>query len=332
MCVAIAKPRGVALPDGNALDNCQWSNRDGAGVAWEDGSGKVHIKKDFVSQSELKAWLEANITKSMACLIHFRLATSGGVKDAMRHPFPLSINPEELKATEIDTDIALIHNGVLWTLPAKEDMSDTAVLVRDILGNPTIKDKIRSNKAIQQLIGGMIGESNKLALLWPDGHILTFGEFVTAKGVQYSNGQYKTVVYYDSRERQADYYEGESFGFGANKSKLDGARDLIESWKRNNKRDSLKGINLEYCCYCYIQFSIKHMYLIDYKRDLRACRKCYALNGKSIKNEVEELTACDICGDRFVDDEICTVTSGNDGQYTSIICLSCETAHKFGHP
>ena len=115
MCVAIAKPRGVDMPSHRVLSNCEWTNRDGMGVAWVK-EGVLRIKKDFKTLAELQEWVGANITTDTPCLVHFRLATAGGVSVGMRHPFPISNDEVALRAPEAECDMALVHNGVLWSM------------------------------------------------------------------------------------------------------------------------------------------------------------------------------------------------------------------------
>lgn len=311
MCVAIAKPEGVALPKASRLDNCEASNQDGVGVAWTDGSGVVHIRKDFATNEAMKEWLEATVTPAMACLIHYRMATSGGISDGMRHPFPIVKEAEALLAPVIDCDLALIHNGVIWNMSdTKEKLSDTAMFVRDILSNPAIKDNLRTNQAVQILINGMIGSSNKLALLWPDGHILTFGKFEAEHGVLYSNDQYKTIRHYTE-------YEGWGFGHGLSKKEKRAMRQrkLIEY---HSSGGEAKG--LEYCAMCFKQFARSFMY-VDRRANMPSgnmvCSSCHYQN-----RQAQE--ACAVCTEVY--DKVDLITISEFGGQESNICGECQAS------
>ena len=316
MCVAIAKPAGIDLPDEGKLDACEWSNRDGCGIAWADESEHVHIKKDFASNNAMKAWIKGNITPAMAMLIHYRQATSGGVSVGLRHPFPIDDRHEYLTAHEINTDMALIHNGVIWSLSDSKGnkLSDTALFIQTILADPNIKANIRTNEAIQTLISGMIGSSNKLALLWPDGYILTFGKFYEDEGVSYSNEQFKPI----------SYYQPEEFGFGHNLGR--GKRN-----KRGNypKLLDYKGAkDMEYCACCYQEFPRHRMYRDsrpDMPKDNMICELCHM----RVKNSI--LLPCDICQDFFEQNDLVDVKDSTDGGNTIVdshVCAECYAAYR----
>lgn len=324
MCVAIAKPVGAKLPSDEALDNCHFTNRDGCGVAWASG-GVVHIKKDFEDHAAMKEWLRANITEEMGCLIHYRFATSGGVKIGLRHPFPITMDHEKLLAPEVDTDMAVIHNGVLWTMPKAETLSDTARLVRDVLADPAIKASIRTNEAIQKLIGGLLGASNKIALLWPDGHIIYFGEFEKDHGVLYSNGQYKTYVHgYQAQE--LDYMDGlgQSYGCGANAMIPNRYKDFNKNRRRMEVRNQAAKDNTEYCCKCYVLYPKKKMYLFNDERLEYICRECKK------KGAFSTLERCEICQEEVTADELINVYSDHspDDGPDLRMCITCDATFK----
>lgn len=317
MCMAIAKPKGAPIPSAHTLSNCEWSNRDGAGVAWTDGSGVVKIKKDFDNLAALQAWIVENMKPEYACLIHFRQATSGGVSIGMRHPFPLSNNETELMAGEIETDKAMIHNGVIWDIDTKKThLSDTAIFVKDILSNSIIKNSIRDNNAVNTLIAGTLGSTNKIAVLHGDGLIQTWGEFETEDGVLYSNDQYKDSTY----DEIVDLGKG-------------------KGWKGKPFNDFPMGKGYEYCVTCYIQYPKKKM--IPYKsRDSYAgdmiCRQCHAYKNKrgGRRDSGPDYEACEVC-DQLYDPKVLSIISfpvlsreREDivQEKTALVCPDCETS------
>lgn len=115
MCVAIAIPEGAPFPDLETMEACEWTNDDGIGIAFPDGNGRVEFFKDL-SLPELMDL--GALTEGLSRLVHFRLATSGGVRPELCHPFPLTKTADvRLRGT---APRVLIHNGVWsdWDLAA----------------------------------------------------------------------------------------------------------------------------------------------------------------------------------------------------------------------
>lgn len=185
MCIIIAKPEGIDMPSDKILDNCQNANKDGIGIAWADGSEAVHIKKDFDTLWQFKVWLAQNVTKDDACIIHYRIATSGLVDYGNRHPFPVAKNVTRLREVESDSDLAVAHNGILSQWATGKKYSDTMNFITKILADETVKNNIDS-PIIQELICGYI-DSSKLAFIKPDKSILLLGEFIKDEEIAYSN-------------------------------------------------------------------------------------------------------------------------------------------------
>jgi hypothetical protein len=102
MCVIIVAETGK--PDLETLQQCQAQNPHGAGIAWRDG-GVVKWKKG------LKANDVFDIVKRVEVpfVIHFRMATQGGISDEMCHPFP--VNKECSIAVDGSATKVLFHNG-----------------------------------------------------------------------------------------------------------------------------------------------------------------------------------------------------------------------------
>lgn len=300
MCVAIAKPSGVDLPTRKALENCELSNRDGIGIAWAS-NGKIRIKKDFDSLEHTYNWMNENISKESSLLIHFRMATSGGVSKGLRHPFPVTEREEDILATELETDLAMIHNGVLWHVSKKDEkLSDTGMFIRDILAGKEVRENIRNSQGIQMLISGMIGESNKLAFLWPDGHILTFGKFYKEKEVLYSNEQFKSRSY---------SYEG-------------------CNWLDFRNRGAGKRDNIDYCSVCFKESKSSYLYahpLTDAKLNQKICGRCKGLlytKKKATSQYMGDKDWCYSCY-KYVDSKDIEVYHNIGGKAIEGICKDC---------
>jgi hypothetical protein len=105
LCVAIAASKN--LPTKTQLEDCEDANGDGGGVAWLH-EGAVHWKK-WVKASAIWEMISEGMVKP-PCLIHFRIATTGGVRPELCHPFPVSRKAST--ATRGTAKQVLIHNGI----------------------------------------------------------------------------------------------------------------------------------------------------------------------------------------------------------------------------
>lgn len=81
------------------------SNRDGAGVAWRQ-DGRVHWRKGL-SEEEIR---DLCLTLPLPYIAHFRIASCGGVRADLTHPFPIAKDvPLALKGSTSGS--VLFHNG-----------------------------------------------------------------------------------------------------------------------------------------------------------------------------------------------------------------------------
>ncbi len=176
MCVVIAKPKGVQIRK-KYLRNCYLSNPDGAGFMFVKDK-RIVVKKGYFSfelfwGDYLKA--EQENTKS-PFVIHFRIATSGGVNKLNCHPF------------RIDEHNAFAHNGIFYSLPYTAELSDTQIFNNRILKNLPV-DWMRWG-GIKRLVQGFIKESgSKVVFLGDSKDVWICGEDEGDwfKGAWYSN-------------------------------------------------------------------------------------------------------------------------------------------------
>ena len=120
MCIAILKkPNGIITKA--ELQNCFTNNPDMCGFAFVHNK-KVYISKGYKNFEEFYAYYnEVASRNDRNILIHFRIATSGGVNTENCHPFYVH-----------EGKLALIHNGVISGMGAtKEEGSknDTRIFV-----------------------------------------------------------------------------------------------------------------------------------------------------------------------------------------------------------
>lgn len=160
MCLIIAKPSGVRLPTFKVLKKAFDTNSDGFGLAYRfPNSPVVFIRKGAMSYRKTKQLLHLlPDLQSLEMLLHFRQATAGEVTQANCHPFPLSSRDEDLSALEIETTMAIAHNGVIseyskyGTTPPTNGFSDTQMFIKEYL-TELGKSALVSKAVLRKLIG-----------------------------------------------------------------------------------------------------------------------------------------------------------------------------------
>jgi predicted glutamine amidotransferase len=181
MCIAICKPKNITLPQDHAEES-YCSNGDGAGFAVARG-GRIILQKGFFS---LKAFTKAfEPFRNDAALVHFRIATSGGINKEMCHPFLLC-----------NGKYALIHNGVLSIAHDKQKESDTSRFCSSVL-TPLLDAGVSLHSpALRYLVEEAIGSYNKIAVMDSAGNTVIFNEKSGNEvgGIWYSNTSYLPYI------------------------------------------------------------------------------------------------------------------------------------------
>ena len=182
MCVAIYKPENVQTPSLDTLKKCREANPDGAGFALLTGGDKyaIEIHKGYMTWKQFKAAFEkyrlADFTGDM--LLHFRIATHGSISPGNTHPFSLTKDIKLLKHTNVRTNYALIHNGILPIKP-EGDISDTMEFCR------RLAPLYLNIPSAFNLIEGMAGNI-KIAVMTRE-RVHLFGQWECVEGVYFSN-------------------------------------------------------------------------------------------------------------------------------------------------
>lgn len=215
MCIIAAKSAGVALPSDETMEIMFSNNDDGAGfMYWDAKHSIVVIKKGFMDfDSFLTAIHEIKNPTATPIVMHFRIATHGGVNAACCHPFPVTDNEGLLRKPESRCKIGVAHNGIISSVDPNKDESDTMCYIREQLA-PLSKalPKFYENKYALELINNAIG--SKMAFL-ADGKITLVGKFEENKGIHYSNSTFKYMTWryglysekYDGTLTKWDYDE-----------------------------------------------------------------------------------------------------------------------------
>ena len=196
MCIAIAKMRGVDVPDEHTLKNCWDNNDDGAGFAF-NLNGRVLIKKGYMRWDDfIKAFRSYNEKynfKERGLLIHFRIATHGARDATMTHPFPVVSDEGALKKIDYTSSFAAVHNGIItltsYVANKSKVLSDTAIFIRDYLTPLSTNENWLHNPSNMELVHNLI--ESKMAILDGSGWISKTDGFIEDNGVYYSNTTYK---------------------------------------------------------------------------------------------------------------------------------------------
>ena len=192
MCIIAIKNKGVELPEESVLKIMFKNNPDGAGFMYAVNN-KVIIRKGFMTFRSFKAALtklseEYNITE-LPLVMHFRIATSGLVDGGTTHPFPLSNKRRILRKQHIETDIGIVHNGVIPIKPYN-NMSDTMQYIAEKL---TSYRKIQSDFYKHKIWRRKIERDiqSKMVFMDGSGEIYMIGDFIKDSGMIYSNHSFE---------------------------------------------------------------------------------------------------------------------------------------------
>lgn len=211
MCIVVVKPKGVALPDEEILTNCWDNNSDGAGFAVAR-NGQVHVRKGYMSYRALASAMESmGVGVDDSLMLHFRIATAGGVNKRMCHPFPITDSLPDLQKRRVRCNMAVAHNGVIGV--GEQRLSDTAVFVRDVLSPRFIRLGLKArDEACISLVKHLGTVGNKFAVMHKDGAVQLMGRFLHDKesGCYFSNTGYsykRYVGFYDNKWNDLEEYE-----------------------------------------------------------------------------------------------------------------------------
>lgn len=244
MCIAIGKMAGADMPTKETLKRCWDNNPDGAGYAFAS-NGVVYIRKGFMTfdsfWSSISEADRRHNFKNCGVLIHFRIATHGGVIPAMTHPFPIIDDNGALSKLEYVSDYAVVHNGIITLTSTKayseKGMSDTAIFIRDYLTKIAQNRQWFRRKCNIELIEKMI--DSKMAILNSRGEIIHTSGFTEENGVLYSNSTYKDIrKRYAALSCYSNYDDDEYWDRYYNYSGWNGYNGLYKNGYRDYRNSS----------------------------------------------------------------------------------------------
>lgn len=189
MCIIVAKNAGIEMPSDSTLRTCFNNNPDGAGFMIATGKA-VMIRKGFMTYQDFAEALgEMGDLTDRSVVMHFRIATHGGIRPGCCHPFPVTSDMSTLRSTEETDCLCMAHNGVIQGMITGDGISDTMAFIRDVVAplRRAVPSMIYNDDVLSvlNLVAG-----SKLALLDSSGELVTLGEFQEHDGVMYSNGTY----------------------------------------------------------------------------------------------------------------------------------------------
>ena len=218
MCIIIAKYRNGRLPNKNELKNSFEYNSDGAGFMYVNND-KVVIDKGYMDYDKFIGRFEELCEKynnfdNKSLIIHCRIGTSSSNTAKNTHPYPVSNKERDLHKTYIETDLGVVHNGIIsqytphWKKPTT---NDTQEFIMKYLA-PLYKNykDFYKNKHIMNGIEDIIG--SKLAFLDTQDKIYFVGEsnFIQEDdGLFFSNDSYKYAInkYSFKNNKYYDWYD-----------------------------------------------------------------------------------------------------------------------------
>lgn len=173
----IVKPGGKDVTD-EQMRNGFDANPDGGGYCWSM-DGKVWYRKGIMNADEFVSSYRQDVGDRPA-LLHFRMATHGGITYENCHPF------------DVGNGMMMAHNGIIQ-IKTEPGESDTRAFLKSRIAPvlTTKPDAIRCD-AWKGDISREIGFS-KLGFLCPDGEQHIIGEKLGSweGGVWFSNGSHK---------------------------------------------------------------------------------------------------------------------------------------------
>lgn len=168
MCVIIIKKAGVDLPAFNILEMCFKANNDGCGFSTGDYTFKTLDFYEFYNK------LLLNVTKEKTCIIHFRFATNGSVRQENCHPF-----------VDEKSGLVFAHNGIIGC-ETFDDKTDSEIFFR-YEAMPIIRKFGLYSKKFVTFAKSFCDFGSKFAFITREGKILYFGNYTKYDGLLFSN-------------------------------------------------------------------------------------------------------------------------------------------------
>ena len=193
MCIIAAKPAGVKMPGAEQIQIMWHNNPDGAGIMYVS-EGKVHIDKGFMKLSEVLKHIQ-NLGKSVdldecPVVLHFRMASAGGVKPENCHPFPVTTSERVIRQLHCTTALGMVHNGTLQGYGNSQLSDSMQYMIMQVAPMARAVPDFWHNRYCLEMIANAT-RGSWIVLLAEDGTLVTIGDFfIEHEGIYYSNKGY----------------------------------------------------------------------------------------------------------------------------------------------
>lgn len=176
MCVIALKKRKIKI-DLATVELMFDQNPDGAGFALIEDN-KTTISKGYFTVDDL--WKDIQHLQDKRLVLHFRIATSGGINVPMCHPFIVSDDIKLATSLYEETNKpVLFHNGMISHF-GNIKMSDTCQFTTTVLANlPTLEAQLQVLKL-----------ANTKFIFIRDNQVYKIGQFYKYKGLSVSNDHF----------------------------------------------------------------------------------------------------------------------------------------------
>lgn len=246
MCIIAYKPAGAKFPTKKQYQTMFKRNPDGCGFMFADGNNVI-IKKGFMTYSEFRnALAPYSKMTDKPFIFHFRIATHGGINEAMTQPFPLTNKNKRLRSLDITAPVGIAHNGIIPITDDARGLSDTAQFIRDYM------TRICTGKKPFDDINLNIIEAcidSRMVILEASGaaHVLGYG-WSKDSGIWYSNTSYQDYTPRKTATKTttgADFWSDYDYSYSEPLSSCDGycstCQFVRECWDTDAAID--RGIN-----------------------------------------------------------------------------------------
>lgn len=252
MCLMIVKPAGKDIADEH-LQNGFENNPDGGGYCWHDGGRVFYRKGIFAFEEFLKSYRQDVGDKP--AIVHFRMATHGGVNEENCHPF------------DVGNGAMMAHNGIIQ-VETERGESDTRAFIRKriapvLTSNP---DAVRDPSWVESIDAAISG--SKLGFLYPDGKHYIIGEKrgQWEDGVWFSNSGHKASCHWWSGRGAWDTEDEVSYW------KEEGVTGAMTPAEAEMDNPEVMDVDNLFCDIC--GWKIRGRFTIDRRTSVMACNSC----------------------------------------------------------
>lgn len=158
MCLILHQRKGYTLPRTELITICT-KNSDGFGLMYSHRGQLFTLRMVGTLSETLDAYYKYAAGRD--CLLHWRMRTHGNVNIQNAHPFVLG-----------ESEVALMHNGVLDCGTPHEDMSDS-YHTAEYLFKPIAESTpdLLFQPHFIEVMGGLIGTANKIVVMDRKGQV-----------------------------------------------------------------------------------------------------------------------------------------------------------------